>query len=57
MRNHLVSVRILTYQATHKKILAPVTLDPTPRVWRHRNACFHVLPNSKKGFLAVGPIP
>ena len=28
--NHLVSVRSLTYQATHKKLLAPVTLDPTP---------------------------
>ena len=28
--NHLVSVRTLTYQATHKKLLAPVTLDPTP---------------------------
>ena len=28
--NHLVSVRSLTYQATHKKLLAPLTLDPTP---------------------------
>ena len=28
--NHLVSVRTLTYQATHKKIPAPLTLDPTP---------------------------
>ena len=28
--NHLVLVRTLTYQATHKKIPAPVTLDPTP---------------------------
>ena len=28
--NHLVSVRTLTYQATHKKLLVPVTLDPTP---------------------------
>ena len=28
--NHLVSMRTLTYQATHKKLLAPVTLDPTP---------------------------
>ena len=28
--NHLASVRTLTYQATHKKLLAPVTLDPTP---------------------------
>ena len=28
--NHLVSVRTLTYQVTHKKLLAPVTLDPTP---------------------------
>ena len=27
--NHLVSVRTLTYQATHKKLLAPVTLHPT----------------------------
>ena len=27
---HLASVRILTYQATDKKLLAPVTLDPTP---------------------------
>ena len=27
--NHLVSVRTLTYQATHKKLLAPDTLDPT----------------------------
>ena len=28
--NHLASVRTLTYQATHKKLRAPVTLDPTP---------------------------
>ena len=28
--NHLASVHTLTYQATHKKLLAPVTLDPTP---------------------------
>ena len=28
--NHLASMRTLTYQATHKKLLAPVTLDPTP---------------------------
>ena len=28
--NHLVWVRTLTYQVTHKKLLAPVTLDPTP---------------------------
>ena len=28
--NHLVSVRTLTYQATHKKLLAPVSLDPIP---------------------------
>ena len=28
--NHLVWVRTLTYQATHKKLLTPVTLDPTP---------------------------
>ena len=28
--NHLTSVRILTYQETHKKLLAAVTLDPTP---------------------------
>ena len=27
--NHLASVRTLTYQATHRKLLAPVTLDPT----------------------------
>ena len=30
MRNHLASVRTLTYQTTHKKLVAPVTLDPTP---------------------------
>ena len=30
VRNHFTSVRALTYQATHKKLLAPVTLDPTP---------------------------
>ena len=29
--NHLVSVRTLTYQATHKKLLALVTLYPTPK--------------------------
>ena len=28
--DHLVSVRTPTYQATHKILLAPVTLDPTP---------------------------
>ena len=28
--NHLVSVRTLTYQATHKNLLASVTLHPTP---------------------------
>ena len=30
MPNDLAAVRTLTYQATHKKLLAPVTLDPTP---------------------------
>ena len=30
MPHHLISVSTLTYQATHKKLLAPVTLDPTP---------------------------
>ena len=34
LRNHLASVRTLTYRATHKKLLAPVTLDPTPKIWR-----------------------
>ena len=29
--NHSTLVRTLTYQATHKKLLAPVTLDPTPK--------------------------
>ena len=29
--NHLVLVHTLTYQATHKKLLAPDTLDPTPK--------------------------
>ena len=29
--NHLASVRTLTYQTTHKKLLAPVTLDSTPK--------------------------
>ena len=29
--NHLASVRTLTCQVTHKKLLAPVTLDPTPQ--------------------------
>ena len=28
--NHLAVVRTLTYQATHKNLLAPVTLHPTP---------------------------
>ena len=28
--NNLPSVRTLKYQATHKKLLGPVTLDPTP---------------------------
>ena len=28
--NHFASVRTLTYQATHKQLLTPVTLDPTP---------------------------
>ena len=28
--NHLASVRTLTYQGSHKKLLPPVTLDPTP---------------------------
>ena len=28
--NHLAAVRTLTYQETNKKLLAPVTLDPTP---------------------------
>ena len=28
--NHLASVRTRTYQATQKKLLAPVTLDATP---------------------------
>ena len=28
--NHLALVRTLTYQATHKKLFAPITLGPTP---------------------------
>ena len=32
MPNHLASVPSLTYQATHKKLFSPVTLDPTPEV-------------------------
>ena len=31
--NHLVSVGNLTYPATHKKLHAPVTLDPTPEIF------------------------
>ena len=27
--NHLVLVRTLTYQATHQKLIAPVSLDPS----------------------------
>ena len=29
--NHLASVRTVAYQATHRKLLAPITLDPTPK--------------------------
>ena len=29
--NHFLSVCTVTYQATHKKLLAPVTLDPNPK--------------------------
>ena len=39
--NHLVSMRTLTYQATHKELLAPVTLDPThQRFGGAKKACF-----------------
>ena len=51
--NHLASVRTLTYQATHKKLLAPVTLDPGP----NKNACVHALQKLKKCYRAGGPLP
>ena len=43
VRNHLALVRTLTYQGTHKKLLAPVILTATPKIWRRKNACFHAL--------------
>ena len=36
-------MRTLRYQATRKKLLAPVTLDPTLKIWRPKNACVHAL--------------
>ena len=38
--DHLVSVRILTYRVTHKKLLAPVTLDPTTEDLELKKSCW-----------------
>ena len=54
--NHLVSVRTLTYQATHKKLLAPVTLDPA-QILRHKNACVHALRKLNESYWVGGPLP
>ena len=41
--NHLVSVRSFTYQGTHKKFVALVTLDPTPEeVEAQECVCSHI---------------
>ena len=55
--NHLVSVRTLTYQATHKKFLAPAILDLLPTIWRHNNACVHALRKLKRSYWVGGPLP
>ena len=55
--NNFASLRNLTYQATHKKLLAPVTLDPPPRIWRHKNSCVHALRKLKKSYWVRGPLP
>ena len=55
--NHWVSVCTLTYQATHEKLLAPVTLDPTPTMWRCKNACVQALQKLKQSYWAGGPLP
>ena len=55
---HLVSVRTLTYQATHKKVLAPLNLHPTPEDFlRDKNACLHALQKLKKNYWPGGPLP
>ena len=55
--NHLASVRTLRYQATHKKHLAPFTLDPTPKIWRRKNACVHALQKLRKSYWVGEPLP
>ena len=53
----LASMRTLTYQATHKKILARLTLDPTPNFSRRKNVCVHTLQKLRKSYLVEGPLP
>ena len=55
--NHLVLVRTLTYQATHKKLLAPVTLDPTPEDLEAQECVRSGIAKIEKSYWVGGPLP
>ena len=54
VRNHLVCVRTLTYQASHKKLLAPHTLEPTPEDFQAQECVRSCIAKLKKSCWAVG---
>ena len=54
--NHLVAVCSLTYQATHKKLLASITLDPTREDFEAQE-CDHALLKLRKTCWEEGPLP
>ena len=55
--NHFASVRTITYQATHKKLLAPVTLDPTPDDLEAQECVRSRIAKIQKRYWAGGPLP
>ena len=55
--NHLASLRTHTYQATHKKLLAPVTLDPTPEDLEAQECMRSRIAKIEKESLGGGALP
>ena len=55
--DQLVSVRSLTYQATHKKLLAPVTLDCTPEDLEAQERVRSRIAKIERELLSGGSLP
>ena len=54
---HFASVRTLTYQATNKKLLAPVTLDHTSEDLEAPECLHSHIAKIEKESLGIGPLP